>query len=194
MIEEMLRFEHFRWDEDRISDVVASLAATGRLDVMQQLFQLFSPLKEDHACWKKAWRNSLLTACDHGKLLVLQWLMKHPLGYEEECTCIILRAQLVDSAATRGHVVVMEYLLEERAFNERGVSFDTIDRVCKDQFESVKGLLDHELLEGESQLSYAIASAARYGRLDILQLFETLDSPRKMELWDSNESEQANNI
>lgn len=160
-------------------DVVADLAAKGRLDLMQQLFQRFSPLKEDHKCWKKTWPNIMQAACTHGHLLVLQWLMNHPLGRDElfssrnrSYKC----GELIRGATTNSHVGVLQYLLEQGVFKDAIMDGYMIDRICKGHIDAIRWLADHDLIGGQQHFSCAVASAAQNGRLDILQLFQALDS------------------
>jgi hypothetical protein len=71
-----------RWNEARAAVAFGNLAKGGSCELMRQLLQLHSPLREDHSHWKSIWWEALEAACSGGNLPVLQWLTKHPLGGE----------------------------------------------------------------------------------------------------------------
>jgi hypothetical protein len=123
VISRLLNEGYLQWDEERAATAFKNLAESGGCDVMQQVFQLHSPLREDHSRWKAGWCEALKAACSGGNLCVLKWLMQHPLGgevYEEmkqKALDINFPMALFRDAATKGHVDVMEVLYEESMTN-----------------------------------------------------------------------------
>jgi hypothetical protein len=174
----LLNEGYLQWDEERAATAFKNLAERGRCDLMQRIFQLHSPVQEDHSCWENAWWEGLKAACSSGNLCVLKWLMEHPLGREvwDE-----MKRKTVDSmglfrdAATKGQVEVMGYLYEH--------NIDTLGSltvryaVQEGQLNSVKWLVDHDMVGDQEAFSSAIRMAALFGHLAILQLFQTLDKP-----------------
>ncbi|KAF1791407.1 Ankyrin repeat-containing domain [Phytophthora cactorum] len=174
MIQMMLDSGNLQWDEQRAATALGHLGAYGDLELMQQIFQLHSPLREDHGYWKEAWSEALRGACSDGDLSVLQWLIEHPLRSEQwaerQTWC---KQMLFENAAKNGHVRVMQYL------HDQGLVIDTINRSSfgELQLDSVKWLIENDMIGDQHDFSYAIAQAALHGRLDILQLFQALDTP-----------------
>ncbi|KAG3203062.1 hypothetical protein PC128_g2778 [Phytophthora cactorum] len=174
MIQMMLDSGNLQWDEQRAATALGHLGAHGDLELMQQIFQLHSPLREDHGYWKEAWSEALRGACSDGDLSVLQWLIEHPLRSEQwaerQTWC---KQMLFENAAKNGHVRVMQYL------HDQGLVIDTINRSSfgELQLDSVKWLIENDMIGDQHDFSYAIAQAALHGRLDILQLFQALDTP-----------------
>ncbi|GMF25285.1 unnamed protein product [Phytophthora lilii] len=63
IILEMFERDHFRWNEGRAATAMSDLAKSGHLQLMQQLFQLHSPLQKNHYGWERAWCDALGSAC-----------------------------------------------------------------------------------------------------------------------------------
>jgi hypothetical protein len=183
VISRLLNEGYLQWDEERAATAFKNLAERGSCDLMQQIFQLHSPLREDHSRWEYAWREGLIAACSGGNLSVLKWLMERPFGREvwDEMKENILETGfpmgLLHDAAKKGHIEVMEYLYEKNMAILNPFAKHKIIR--ETPLDSVKWLVDHDVIGDGNQMTFrwAINYAAQYGRLDILQLFQTLDAP-----------------
>ncbi|ETP03149.1 hypothetical protein F441_19864 [Phytophthora nicotianae CJ01A1] len=168
-----------RFDEAGAAETVELLVPHGRLDLMQRVFQLYSPprpRRDGDVNWKSYWYPAIKAACTRGDLVIVRWLIEHHYGRE------ICRGNREDVehdhflciAAEEGHVDVMQYLFDQGADDQYPDSL--LRAVRKGQLNAVKWLLEHhlytELWEGER----VIEEAARNGRLEILKLLHGLDS------------------
>ncbi|ETN00574.1 hypothetical protein PPTG_17799 [Phytophthora nicotianae INRA-310] len=168
-----------RFDEAGAAETVELLVPHGRLDLMQRVFQLYSPprpRRDGDVNWKSYWYPAIKAACARGDLVIVRWLIEHHYGRE------ICRGNREDVehdhflciAAEEGHVDVMQYLFDQGADDQYPDSL--LRAVRKGQLNAVKWLLEHhlytELWEGER----VIEEAARNGRLEILKLLHGLDS------------------
>ncbi|GMF26311.1 unnamed protein product [Phytophthora lilii] len=111
-IETMFDVWYSHLGEPLVAAAMCGLAKSGTLELMQQLYQLYSPLEAHQEIWKQAWRCALGSACESGNLSTLQWLLEHPLGREE---CEYMKSNrgsrgrsLFDTAAAQGHVGILQ--------------------------------------------------------------------------------------
>lgn len=165
-----------QFDSRRAALTVRSLAHSGRLDLMQSVVQLHSPLPKRDKCWVKAWVSALKKACRHGYLSVLQWLLAHSLGNKaiqrirngSEFNC------LLSAAAKGGHY---EGLIWSRAKQFRRAMDEVLSAfTSKRQVSSIKWLLEHHSY-GLDAWTNAINSTVQSGYVEILRLFHELDKP-----------------
>ncbi|ETM99943.1 hypothetical protein PPTG_18530 [Phytophthora nicotianae INRA-310] len=174
MIQIMFDSGKLQWDEERSATAFGNLGTHGNLELMQQIFQLHSPLQKDHQSWEYAWSKALKGARSNGDLRVLQWLMQCPVRSDENGE--LPRCQqkvLFYNAANKGHVREMQYLCDQ------GLVIDKFDRytIGALPMDSLKWIAENDMISDQHAFSCAIAKAALHGRLDILQLFQTLDTP-----------------
>ncbi|KAF4141907.1 Ankyrin repeats domain-containing protein [Phytophthora infestans] len=178
MIQIMLDRGLLQWDEKRSATAFGHLGGYGNSELMQQILQLHSPLRQDIDPWKKAWSRALEAACSKGDLCVLRWLVEHPLIKDTSAESRNYNSQkILYMAAKDGHVRVMQYLYDQ------GLATDIIHFCHAGEFvldsvalNSVKWLAENDMIGDQHRYSCAIAQAALAGRLDILQLFQTLDT------------------
>ncbi|GMF26307.1 unnamed protein product [Phytophthora lilii] len=182
-IETMFDVWYSHLGETLVAAAMCGLAKSGTLELMQQLYQLYSPLQEDQNVWEDAWRGGLYWACDCGSLPVIHWLMEHPLGRE---TCY----NLVNNPESRGcdrllrvvaegSIDVMGYFYDHGYFNGKLWVIEEI--IQNGKLDSVRWCVDHDLILTPRQFSFVVDKAAEYGRLDILEYIKTLGATRGYE-------------
>jgi hypothetical protein len=173
----------WNWNEQLAERILPHAARSGTCALMQQILQLHSPLREDHSRWKSAWSFALEKACSGGNMSVVAWLMEHPLGHEacEQMKEWIaagegsITTQWFTKAALKDNVEVMQYLYEKGL-----AELSPFVKLCiirKGQLNTVKWLAEHDMIGSQEAFNSVVKEAAEYGRLDILQLFQTLDEP-----------------
>ncbi|GMF26310.1 unnamed protein product [Phytophthora lilii] len=146
---------------------MVGLASTGSLEHLQQLYQLFPPLQEDHIIWKETWGGALQSACEYDNLSALRWLMEHPLGRGVDKNNVAL-GHCYHIAIAKSHVRVMKYLNETTHLI---VAWLTNTSIRHGNSESLRWCVDHDLVNDQEAFSSIIDYAALNGRLDILQFF-----------------------
>jgi hypothetical protein len=181
VIQRLLNEGFLHWDEERAAVAFRSLAERGSCELMQQILQLHSPLLEDQFRWRRTWWDALKTACAGGNTRVLKWLLEHPMSgelcnrWKEKIPNSKVATTLFNDAATKGHIEVMEYLYEKKM---AALGSCTIrDVVQQGPLKSVKWLADYGMIDDKHTFDWAINDAALSGRLDVLQLFHSLDKP-----------------
>ncbi|GMF40119.1 unnamed protein product [Phytophthora lilii] len=158
VIKMMVDAGHERWTEYRATVALIDLAKTGNVELMQLLFQLYSPLREDQESWSKAWREALTAACKCGSLAVLQWLSEHDLGQQEydglktESDTWIHNYQLL-CAASHGHVDVMQYLYGKGLVTDRP-EYAIEETIRKGHIEAVKWFVDHGFFNDQRHFGF----------------------------------------
>ncbi|KAG2774418.1 hypothetical protein PC129_g5423 [Phytophthora cactorum] len=89
---------------------VGNSAQDGSSTLMQRAARLWTPSTGYQNYWLNSWCDAIQEACERGNLLVLQWLIQHPLGREaggNDCDPFHL-------AAGAGQVELLEYLCTAR--------------------------------------------------------------------------------
>ncbi|GMF25295.1 unnamed protein product [Phytophthora lilii] len=152
---------------------IRDLAAAGPLDLMQKLSDEHMPPPQG-ADWPAEWREALADACRNGRLDVVQWLVEHPTGRQAigEMRRSRTLSKLLSRSAAQGHLDVMQYLFDHGAVDTFGGAL--IAAMRTDQMEALRWVLEH-CPPSETFPDYCMMhEAARRGRVDMLQLFQSL--------------------
>ncbi|GMF36621.1 unnamed protein product [Phytophthora lilii] len=177
VIKRMIECGYQCWTEARAAAAMVDLAKAGNVKLMKELIQQYSPLQKCHASWTKAWKDAIYSACEYGNLSELLWLLGHPLysniDQSHESNVGSWRG-LLDAAAERGHVDVMQCLYDQGLVTE--LSGWTITATIRNgQLGSMIWLVDRNFISGKESFDAAIESAALHGQLNILQFLMTMN-------------------
>jgi hypothetical protein len=174
MIQWMLDCGYLQRDERLAASAIPGLAASGRLDLIQNVLELHSPLSPGHEDWVVYWIEAIKEACSSGKDVTLKWLLDAPVGIEASDRMRsgkMTKPFLV--AAQRGHAEVMETLHGHQLAGDVGLAMDYA--VESGQVNAVKWLVDH--CPGEDlKRRRGIDKAAEHGHVEVLQLFHDFDA------------------
>ncbi|KAG7378491.1 DNA excision repair protein ERCC-6 [Phytophthora pseudosyringae] len=191
MIEWMLDTGYFKWDEHVAGSAIRDLAGSGHLELMQQIMQLHSPLREATENWFAYWGDALETACSSGQLKVVQWLIEHPLGRKRRLylNATIYIDDLLCAAAGAGRVQVMRYLFEHGVGDKYG---NGILRAARNgHSEAVKWLLKHFCYDEQVEMDRVVREAMTYGHAETLQVFQELESSVALEPLNDNKQKDC---
>ncbi|GMF14438.1 unnamed protein product [Phytophthora fragariaefolia] len=173
VIEWKLDCGYYRRDRFSAIAAIKYLVLSGRLDLMQRIAEQHDPRPES-SDWPTDWRCAMVHACVYGHRAILEWLMDHPAG---RWTCNgddRLFSELVFSAAFTGNIEVTKFLYERGTVDK--VRDALLHAIRKDHFNVVKWLVEH-FPTSETIPDYCVMDeAARYGRLEMLEYFQGLDS------------------
>lgn len=119
VIEWMLECGYLRCDADSATSAIRDLAGSGRLDLMQQIALLHSPLPEFHSgvFTSNHWYDAIGKASECGDLAAVEWLMEYPIEispWQLSKTLRYGRNPFV-LAAGAGQWRVVEYLCQQKA-------------------------------------------------------------------------------
>ncbi|KAL4168961.1 hypothetical protein KRP22_009890 [Phytophthora ramorum] len=152
---------------------IRDLVPTGRVDLMQRISDEHHELPGDSE-WPGEWQDALNDACHAGKLPVVKWLVEHPVGHQtiDEMRFARNLFKLLSHSAAKGFVGVMQYLYEQNAADQFA---DALAKAIEmDQMEAVKWIVEH-FPSTETIPDYCVLDeAARRGRVDMLELFQSL--------------------
>ncbi|KAJ8548550.1 hypothetical protein ON010_g11123 [Phytophthora cinnamomi] len=177
IIEMMLRSGYLRLDKRCAASAIEDSARAGRLDVMQRVAQLFSPLPPPTQMdfdWTSCWYLSIKEACTLGDIAMVKWLVGHPTGRE---ICAELKHDIaVDHflavASEAGQVEVMQCLYQEGIVEQYPEAL--IRAVRNGHLDAVKWLVQHHSYLGGVAIDSVIDEAAKNGRLEILAFLQRL--------------------
>ncbi|KAE9077169.1 hypothetical protein PF007_g24347 [Phytophthora fragariae] len=153
---------------------IQNLARVGRLDLVQRIVQLFSPLLSPAAIdfdWTSCWYRSIKEACTRGDLAMVQWLLDHPVG---RALCAEMKHNVsvnhfLPITAEADQVEVMQYLYQEEI---AGQYTDALIRAVRNgHLNATKWLLQHHSYLGRVAIDSVIDEAAKNGHLEILKFF-----------------------
>ncbi|EGZ22546.1 hypothetical protein PHYSODRAFT_330316 [Phytophthora sojae] len=88
---------------DYAASMIQKLAGAGRLDFMQQIVLLHSPLPEgEESFCHEAWHSAMVAASWTGRMATLKWLVEHPMG-QPICDYMKSRRNLVSFVCIAGN-------------------------------------------------------------------------------------------
>ncbi|ETP01853.1 hypothetical protein F441_20976 [Phytophthora nicotianae CJ01A1] len=172
---------YLRLDAQLAVSAIENVALRGSLELLQQIFQLHSPLPDNHEHWAKAWGYAILAACTRGHVAIVQWLVEHHLRREacENISTYEPHSAPLALAAKEGHVAVMQYLFDQGLTD--GSLLAMHNAIDKGQVSSVEWLLGHFSFDEYRKTGEAIDKSAEYGHLAMLEFFHEVDSTRSYE-------------
>ncbi|EGZ05549.1 hypothetical protein PHYSODRAFT_533826 [Phytophthora sojae] len=175
VIELMLDCGYLRRDAYLAVGAIRNLATSGRVDLMEQIVQLHSPLPKKYV--GECWCSAIKEACLRGDLAMVQWLVEHRKG-RQFCRVKMRKdskhMHFLCYAAGAGSIDVMQFLYDKQYADQFVPAL--LSAVCKNQLAAVKWLIDHLPPEEQSTASCVIEAAASHGRLEILQYLAKLDA------------------
>jgi hypothetical protein len=152
---------------------MTSLAILGRLELMQQVAQRHPPLAQ--VGWAQHWQRALKHACERDDVPMLRWLISRPHWSELDGTELELQMGLAFTRAARtGSMAAMEYLHSRGIVaNDRSVGV-LMGPIRNGHLGAVEWLLEHGWSVGSRDARQLMYEAAKYGHLEMMQLFQTM--------------------
>ncbi|ETP40863.1 hypothetical protein F442_11859 [Phytophthora nicotianae P10297] len=190
--EMLLDCGYIQRDQGLAHSAIQILARFGRFDLMQQVVLVHFPFVKDRLSWWNAWRSAIKSACEHGNLSMLQWLLDHSIGQEHRGSWRRRRkkhSSLIWLAARNDHAEIMQYLYEQGAADELGDRRIVADyaaalntAVVNDRYHAVKWMVEHVPFSNISQQGgMIIDTAVKHERFNILKLFHELSVTQNVE-------------
>ncbi|KAE9195746.1 hypothetical protein PF004_g20345 [Phytophthora fragariae] len=174
VVEWKLDCGYFQRDWTGAVVAIHDLASTDHLDLIRRLSDQHDPPPQD-LDWMGEWRDALSDACIHGNLDVIKFLVGHPTGQQavDEMGRGKALANLMRYPAAKGNIEAMQYLLEQGA--DGPVEKAMVSAISSGQVDAVKWLLERFPRTSEIPEYCFMDEAARRGRVDLLQLFQSLE-------------------
>ncbi|KAG7378495.1 DNA excision repair protein ERCC-6 [Phytophthora pseudosyringae] len=181
VIELMLACGYLHRDAKAAMKAIAHLAGSGEyLELMQQIAQLHSPLREDCSKWIHIssnywvwwWYAASGNACTRGGLAPVQWLIEHPIGIG---MCELIKyyrksSDLIRDAAWHGHWNIVQYLCQQKITEDYNGPLQYA--ISNGQLECVEILIQQFVHEERQPMFSPIELAAKYGRLEVVRFLD----------------------
>lgn len=173
VIELMLEGGHLERNQNASAIAIVSLAAHGRLDLLERVAKIYTPPPTDDIIWLDHWRQAMVEAIKRDDLPLLQWLVQLPSGRMllENKTLGDQASRMLGLAASNGCVEIMQFLHEEGIAD--GYEDALVKGVRSGHLHAVKWLLPRVKRPTNENL---MDEAAKCGQLTILQYFHSSDS------------------